>query len=64
MTLTERIRLLGLVADRFSEYLKALEHYDAMRVQDGQIVKPRDDEALLEDFAYYIIRDDKEGESF
>jgi hypothetical protein len=64
MTLVERIRLLGLVQTRFTEYLDALQHYDAMRVQDGQIIKPRDDESLLDDFAYYLLRDDHDGESF
>jgi len=62
--LIQRIRLFGLVQTRFSEYLVALEHYDAMAEQNGTPIGPREDEAVIDDFAYYIIRDDHDGESF
>ena len=64
MKLIQRIRLFGLVQTLFSEYLEALEHYDAMAEQNGTPIGPRTDDAVIDDFAYYIIRNDNEGESF
>lgn len=60
MTLIERIRLTGLVQEKFTEYLEMLEHYHAMQVQNGHTVKPMNDESLLSDFGYWLTKEEYE----